>query len=80
MHQINRTRGTVVDYLCDFIREERPASISTWVAEELYQRIAAAARQNGTERLKPIFIALGEQVAYEDIRLVVTHLTSKTGS
>jgi ATP-dependent DNA helicase RecQ len=80
MHQINRTRSTVVDYLCDFIREERPASISTWVAEELYERIAAAARQVGTERLKPIFIALGEQVAYEDIRLVVTHLTSRTGS
>jgi len=80
MHQMNRARGTVVDYLCDFIREEGPASISAWVPDALYQRIAAAARQVGTERLKPIFIALGEQVPYDEIRLVVMHLTSATGN
>jgi ATP-dependent DNA helicase RecQ len=66
----------VFDYLCDFIREERPTSISAWVAEGLCQRITAAARQVGTERLKPIFLALGEQVPYDDIRVVVTYLTS----
>jgi ATP-dependent DNA helicase RecQ len=74
IHQTNRSRATVCDYLCDFIREERPISISAWVSDELYQRIAAAARQVGTERLKPIFIVLGEQVPYDSIRLVVTHL------
>jgi ATP-dependent DNA helicase RecQ len=76
MHQTSRARGTVLDYLCEFVREARPSSLSPWIAEELYQRIAAAARQVGTERLKPIFIALGEQVSYDDIRLVVTHLTA----
>jgi ATP-dependent DNA helicase RecQ len=80
MHQTSRARATVVDYLCDFVREERPASIAAWVAEERFQRIAAAARQVGTERLKPIFIALGEQVPYDDIRLVVTHLTCGAGN
>jgi ATP-dependent DNA helicase RecQ len=77
MHQTSRSRATICDYLCDFIREERPVSISAWVPDELYQRIAAAARQVGTERLKPIFILLGEQVPYDAIRLVVTHLTAQ---
>jgi ATP-dependent DNA helicase RecQ len=77
MHQTNRGRSTVNDYLCDFIREEKPASVAPWVAEETYQRVAAAARQVGTERLKPIFLALGEKVSYDDIRLVLAHLTSR---
>ncbi|MBV9124530.1 MAG: DNA helicase RecQ [Planctomycetes bacterium] len=80
IHQTNRSRSTVSDYLCDFIREERPASIASWVADEVHQRVAAAARQFGTERLKPLFIALGEKISYDDIRLVVAHLTAQAGS
>jgi ATP-dependent DNA helicase RecQ len=76
MYQTSRSRATIVGYLGEFIREERPASLSPWIATELYQRIAAAARQVGTDRLKPIFIALGEKIPYDDIRLVVTHLTT----
>jgi ATP-dependent DNA helicase RecQ len=77
MHQTSRSRPTVMDYLCDFIREKRPTAISAWVSEGLSERIAAAARQVGTERLKPIFIALGEEVPYDDIRLVVTFLQAR---
>jgi ATP-dependent DNA helicase RecQ len=77
MHQTGRSRSTVCDYLNEFIREERPASIVTWVPDVLYQRIAMVARRVGTERLKPIFIELGEKVSYDDIRLVVTHLSSQ---
>jgi ATP-dependent DNA helicase RecQ len=80
MHQTNRGRSTVLDYLCDYIRQERPASIATWVSDETYQRVAAAARQVGTERLKPIFITLGEKVSYDDIRLVLAHLTLSDGN
>jgi ATP-dependent DNA helicase RecQ len=80
MHQTNRARATVFDYLCDYVREERPASLSAWVPDGLCQRIAAAARQVGTERLKPIFIALGEQVPYDEIRVVVVHLTAGAGN
>ncbi|HKB35394.1 MAG TPA: RecQ family ATP-dependent DNA helicase [Gemmataceae bacterium] len=77
MHQLNLSRTTIVDYLTLFIRQERPASISHWITNDLYQRIAAAARQVGTERLKPIFLALGEKVSYDDIRLVVAHLQAR---
>src|SRR5262249_53397632 len=44
MHQTSRSRATVMDYLCDFIREKRPAAISAWVSEGLSERVAAAAR------------------------------------
>jgi ATP-dependent DNA helicase RecQ len=74
MAQIGRARSTVTEYLCDYIREERPASVTPWVPDQLYQRIAAVARQFGMERLKPLHVALGETVPYEDIRVVLTHL------
>jgi ATP-dependent DNA helicase RecQ len=73
--RLGRARATVVDYLVDYIRAERPASVAPWVADDVYQRVAAAARQVGTERLKPIRLALGGKVDYDDIRLVVAHLT-----
>jgi len=77
MHQMNLSRTTIVDYLRVFISQEKPASIAPWVQDNVYQRVAAAARQVGTERLKPIFLALGEKISYDDIRLVVAHLQSR---
>jgi ATP-dependent DNA helicase RecQ len=74
IHQTQRGRSTVMDYLCEFIAERRPASIADWLPAERYEPIAAAARETGMERLKPIFTALGEKVPYDEIRLVVMHL------
>jgi ATP-dependent DNA helicase RecQ len=75
MHQTKRSRSTICDYLCDFIRSEKPADVYFWIDQETYDVIAQAARKEGTVRLKPIFIALGEKHDYDKIRLVVTHLT-----
>ncbi len=77
LHQTGRARATICDYLTEYIREERPESISTWVPEAVYQRIAMVARRVGTDRLKPIYIELREEVPYDQIRLVVTHLSSQ---
>jgi ATP-dependent DNA helicase RecQ len=74
IHQTERGRSTVMDYLCEFIEERKPRSIADWLPTEKYQLIAAAAKKTGMERLKPIFAALGDKVPYEEIRLVVTHL------
>ena len=74
MHQTGRARATVADYLCEFIRAEKPAKLSPWVSDEVYQRVVMAARQVGTDRLKPIFVQLGEKVSYDEIRLVVAHM------
>ena len=70
------SRGTVGDYLADFIRAEKPASIARWVAPELLERIAASAREYGTARLKPVYIALNEEASYETIRIAFAFLDS----
>ncbi len=80
MHQTGRARSTVMDFLGEYVREERPKSIAPWVPDAVYQRIAMAARQVGSERLKPIYLQLGEQVSYDEIRLVLAHLTAGTGA
>jgi ATP-dependent DNA helicase RecQ len=74
MHQLGKSRSTVLDYLKDYIELDRPESIIGWVSEEVYQKVAAAAKKVGTARLKPIFIELEEKVPYDEIRLVVAHL------
>ena len=74
MHQTGRSRSTVCDYLAEYVREEKPPSIAAWVTDAVYEQVAAAARRVGSDRLKPIFIALGEKVPYDEIRLVVAHL------
>jgi ATP-dependent DNA helicase RecQ len=77
MRRTGRARGTLVEYLCDYIRQEQPATLRPWMADELCQRITTAARQFGTDRLKPLYLALGETVPYDDIRLVVTYLEAQ---
>jgi ATP-dependent DNA helicase RecQ len=74
-----RGRSSISEYLDEFIRDVRPASVAAWVSDELYRRIADAARQVGTERLKPIYLALNEQVSYDDIRIVRAHLQATAG-
>jgi ATP-dependent DNA helicase RecQ len=75
MHQTGRSRSTIMDYLCDFVRREKPASIDTWLAGDVYQRVAAAIAEHGSQRLKPLYVALDEQIPYDEIRLVIAHTT-----
>lgn len=77
IHQTGRSRATVTDYLADYIRQEKPASVDAWVTPVLYERIALAVKEHGGAKLKPIFIALEEQVSYDDIRVVVSHLSNQ---
>ena len=77
MHQTGRGRSAVMDYLCEFIRQQPDVSISIWLADDVYQKIATVARQVGTERLKPIFIALEEKVSYDEIRIAVAFLARR---
>jgi ATP-dependent DNA helicase RecQ len=77
MNQMDLARSTVQDYLEQFIKTERPATIDAWVDDGVYQRVAQAARQVGTQMLKPIFLALGETVEYDTIRLVRAHLQAR---
>jgi ATP-dependent DNA helicase RecQ len=77
-HLLGRVNSTIVNYLEDFIRFEHPTSIDCWVERNLQERIRTAAQQHGTDRLKPIFLALNQEVPYDAIRIVLTHLNACT--
>ena len=71
-----RLRRTVVQYLCEMIQEDQPASVEQWVDNQTYTQIENAAAEVGMSRMKPIFVALNEVVPYEDIAVVLAHLNS----
>jgi ATP-dependent DNA helicase RecQ len=76
MQRTGLARSTIMQYLTEFIRSEKPAKIHAWVRPEMYERVAAVVQRTGGDRLKPFFIALEEKVPYDDIRLVVAHMRS----
>ena len=78
MQKLSYQRSTVLTYLAEFVRHEKPASVEAWIAPALYRQIAAAVRRVGGDALKPIYMELGEKVSYEDIRLVVAYLQGAT--
>ncbi|MBM3983015.1 MAG: DNA helicase RecQ, partial [Planctomycetes bacterium] len=67
--------STVAEYLADFVREARPATIFAWVPEDVCERVAAAAEIHGTLRLKPVFTELNGEVSYDHIRVVFAFLS-----
>jgi ATP-dependent DNA helicase RecQ len=72
-----RAPSTIVGYLCAFIQEHRPDTISAWVDDATRFKVIEAAKRAGTAFLKPIFIALDEKVPYEQIRIVLAHAAAK---
>ncbi len=69
--QLNRASSTVEGYLVEYIRHEKIADPKAWVSPGVIERVTKAAGQFGTERLKPIYDALGGSVSYDEIRVVV---------
>src|SRR5262249_36171645 len=71
---LGRAESTVREYLCVFIHEVNPERIDVWVDRATQERVASASRVHGSQRLKPIFLALKQEVPYDAIRIVLTHL------
>jgi ATP-dependent DNA helicase RecQ len=78
MASTDRARSTVVEYLCEFIRNEKPESVLAWVTEAIYGTVASAAEEVGTDRLRPIRERVGDAISYEEIRVVLTHLSARS--
>ncbi len=74
MRRLNLNRAAAVDALLDFIRRERPASLDAWVEAGVRQKVLAAARVTGSGRPEPLARFLGDEVALEDVRLVLAHV------
>jgi ATP-dependent DNA helicase RecQ len=68
-----RAKSTVYQYLAEHIAATTPHTIDAWVDRASYRIVRDAARQEATERLKPIFERLGGAIPYETIRLVLAH-------
>jgi len=74
MERTGRARSTVVGDLCEII-EGRPHSfLRAWVSEETEATVKNAIDQAGMERLKPIREITGEEISYDEIRIVVASL------
>ncbi|MEO6597113.1 MAG: DNA helicase RecQ [Planctomycetota bacterium] len=71
--QLGRAASTVVQYLAEWIRQERPASIEAWVALDVQAKVAAALHHSEDGRMKPVFDALVGVVSYDTIRIVAAH-------
>jgi ATP-dependent DNA helicase RecQ len=76
--ELGRAESTVNCYLSEYIEAEKPSTIEYWVDAAACSRIEAVCKQAKDGRLKPIFEALGGDVPYSTIRLVMAHLKADT--
>jgi ATP-dependent DNA helicase RecQ len=77
VEQTQRAKSTINGFIEEYIRDAKPDHIDAYVPRKTYERVAAAMDEVGGSRLKPIFLALGESVPYDDIRLVIAHRQTK---
>jgi ATP-dependent DNA helicase RecQ len=68
-----RSRGTIANYLEEYVDERRPESVAAWVPAALYNRIKATAVRLQGHLLRPVFEALDQEVPYDEIRIVMKH-------
>ncbi len=69
-----RTLRAVVSLVADLIERGEAQFQPGWLAPERYNQIAAACRQLGMDRLKPLKEALPAEIPYEEIRLVIARI------
>lgn len=69
--KMERAQSTTSGYLVDYIRFKKITDPGVWVDTETVTAIKSAIENIGPGPLKPIFIALGEKIDYDKIRIVV---------
>ena len=74
MKATGRTRSTVADYLCDFLRLESPKDPLPWVDPGDAQRIGKAAEELGSGRLAPLREHFNGEFDYDQIRIALAWL------
>lgn len=66
-----RSLSTVHEYLIEFIGQIQQSDPAPWVSESIFEKVREVATRLGTERLKPIFDGLNQQVEYDQIKLAI---------
>jgi len=75
---MGKMESTACEYLCCYIHQERPDDIDAWIDRRTQERILSVARQHGSQRLKPVYLALNQEVPYDAIRIVLTYVNTRT--
>ena len=75
-----RAVSTSKSYLADYIRHHKITDPTQWVDSEIVFQITAAIESIGIGPLKPIYVALDEQVNYDAIRVVMLCVQNQTAS
>ncbi len=78
-HLTGRWRSTIYGYLAEFIAQEKPPTIKSWVDDATYRKVRDAAATVEQRLLSPIFQRLDGRVPYDTIRLVIAHLEAIEG-
>ena len=73
-----RQLGSVVDMVANMVETGRIEFQSDWVRAGNYEKIEAACVRLGTQPLRPIKDALPTEITYEEIKLVVARLRSRS--
>lgn len=76
----SRKLSTVVSLVAEMVERGDLEFQPAWIAPEKFAAIEAACKAHGSDRLKPLKDALPQEIAYEEIRLVVAHLRSEEES
>ncbi len=72
MERTGRARSTTINDLCELIEDGRyQPSLRLWMTEVTEHAIRRAAADAGIERLRPIKDIVGEEISYDEIRIVV---------
>ena len=77
--EIGRAESTTYGYLSDYIQHNKITDYSRWVDEMTGSKIASAIDSVGFGPFKPIFIALNEEIGYNEIRIVQSCLKNAQG-
>ena len=68
--QVARAVSTTCGYLAEYVQQNPEIRLTPWVPPEIESRIDAALQTGETHRLTPLREAVGDDVSYEQIRLV----------
>ncbi|MFH1614289.1 MAG: RQC domain-containing protein [Planctomycetota bacterium] len=66
---INRAESTTTQYLVEYIKQQKISGPSPWVDERTFSLVVNAAKQVGSEKMKPIFEFLKDKADYTQIRI-----------
>ena len=74
--KMDRAESTVLGYLQEYLSDQKITDATSWVKQETIQRIEGAIKKTGIGPLKPVYLALDEEIGYNEIRIVMSCMTN----